>query len=80
MPQDYDYSWSQPYPLPLVNQPLDPPAAVEGVVPLAPAHPSEQPLLSEAQKRPAKRGAEDRGKRPSEGAASPPENEWMLLL
>ncbi len=64
MPQDYDYSWSQPYPLPLANQPLDHAlAAAEGIVPVAPASPAEKPLLSEAQGHSDRRGAEDRGKR-----------------
>jgi hypothetical protein len=81
MPQNYDYPWSQPYPLPLVSQPSEHPhAAAEGVVPVAPAGAVEKPLVPEARERSERIGGDGPGNCPPEGAYSFEEHEWMLLL
>jgi hypothetical protein len=81
MPQNYDYPWNLPYPLPLVHQPSEHPAvAAEGVVPVAPAIAEEKPLVSDAPGHPETIDGETLGKCPPERGHSFDEDEWMLLL
>jgi hypothetical protein len=65
MPQECDYSWSQPYPLPLVNQPLAGPNVV-----LPEGEPAEAPAISERKAVPPE----------PPRAAADDDYQWMVLL